>query len=102
MHAHCSVLATCCSSRPVHPHPVFAAADTVRVKAMNARLEEDVSVSDLPAFLLSALHPHGIVPPAGNRTPHAAGGRPGDDAEAGGEGEEPYGGRERQRRGGRR
>lgn len=102
MHAHYMCWPPAAPHGPVHPHPVFAAADTVRVKAMNARLEEDVSVSDLPAFLLSALHPHGIVPPAGNRTPHAAGGRPGDDAEAGAEGEEPYGGRERQRRGGRR
>jgi translation initiation factor 2-alpha kinase 4 len=80
----------------------FDAADTVRVKAMNARLEEDVSVSDLPSYLLNALHPHGSTPPAGSRTPHAAGSRPGEDADAAGEGEEPYGGRERQRRGGRR
>ena len=69
---------------------------------MNARLEEDVSVSELPAYLLNALHPHGSAPPAGSRTPHPAGGRPGEDADAAGEGEEGYGGRERQRRGGRR
>lgn len=71
---------------------------------MNARLEEDVSVSDLPSYLLNALHPHGNALPAGSRTPHATGARPGDDADAAGEGEEPagYGGRERQRRGGRR
>lgn len=72
---------------------------------MNARLEEDVSVSDLPTYLLTALHPHGSAPlPPGARTP--AGGRPGDDGDAAGEGEEPsaHGGRERwrERRGGRR
>lgn len=92
----------CWCSPPSPICPCLAAADTVRVKAMNARLEEDVSVSDLPSYLLSALHPHSAAPPAGSRTPHATGGRTGDDADAAGEGEEAYGGRERQRRGGRR
>lgn len=81
------------------------AADTVRVKAMNARLEEDVSTSSLCTYLLSALHPHGAGAPAGSRTPHAQAARPsGDEGDAGGEGDEPsaHGGRERQRRGGRR
>ncbi|PSC69649.1 putative serine threonine-kinase GCN2 isoform B [Micractinium conductrix] len=90
----------------------FEAADTVRVKAVNARQEEEVSASDLPAYLLSALHPHGSgpashAPQPGSRTPHAGGGRAlasGDDGDGGGEAEEPlaHGGRERQRRGGRR
>ena len=80
-----------------------AAADTVRVKAMNARLEEDVSVSDLPAYLLNALHPHGSagVPPGG-RTPHAGGARGADDGAEDGDEPSAHGGRERQRRAGRR
>lgn len=88
---------------PAAASPRPAAADTVRVKAMNARLEEDVSASDLATYLLNALHPHGSGAPAGSRTPHPAG-RAGDEADAAGEGEEPsaHGYRERQRRGGRR
>lgn len=72
---------------------------------MNARLEEDVPTSGLCAYLLSALHPHGPAAPAGSRTPHALAARQGgDEGDAGGDGEEPsaHGGRERQRRGGRR
>ena len=97
---------------PCPPAALCAAADTVRVKAVNARQEEEVSASDLPAYLLSALHPHGSgpashAPQPGSRTPHAGGGRAlasGDDGDGGGEAEEPlaHGGRERQRRGGRR
>lgn len=94
------------ADRCPHPHAVpCAAADTVRVKAMNARLEEDVSVSELPTYLLAALHPHGTAPPGpGRPLQHAGGSRVGDDGDAGGEQEEPsaHGGRERQRRGGRR
>ena len=89
------------SSPPLSLSPP-AAADTVRVKAMHARLEEDVSVSDLASYLLAALHPHSTAPLSGSRKPYTAGGRLGDDADAAGEPEEQYGGRERQRRGGRR
>ncbi len=63
-----------------------------------------MSTSDLCAYLLTALHPHGAAP-AGSRLPHAQAGRQGgDEGDAGGEGDEPsaHGGRERQRRGGRR
>ena len=99
----CLLMTLCCACSPP-----TTAADTVRVKAMNARLEEDGSVSDLPTYLLNALHPHGSAPMAlGSRAVHAAGGRPAvaEDGDAG-EQEEPSfpGRRERdwQRRGGRR
>jgi hypothetical protein len=71
---------------------------------MHARQEEDVSVADLPAYLLAALHPHGGGPTGGPlRMPHVHS-RPADDGDAEGEQEEAaaQGGRERQRRGGRR
>lgn len=87
-----------------HHSRCAAAADTVRVKAMGGRTEEDVSVPDLPAYLLSALHPHGSAPPPGARTPAAM--RSGDDGDVAGEQDDTsaHGGRERerQRRGGRR
>lgn len=69
---------------------------------MNARVEEDVSEPDLPAYLLAALHPHGGpgAPPPTARTP--AGGRPAEGGEDSDEDHSAHGGRERWRRGGRR
>ena len=37
----------------------FSAADTVRVKHLERRLEEDVPVADLVRYLQAALAPHG-------------------------------------------
>ena len=69
---------------------------------MNARLEEDVSVSDLSSYLLTALHPHGNSTAAGRAVQHAANIRSVDDGDVGEQDEPTGGGRERQRRGGRR
>jgi hypothetical protein len=80
---------------------VCAAADTVRVKSMNARLEEDVSVSELPTYLLTALNPHGGAATAASARMHTQGSRPpGDDGEGLGEPEEAHahGWRQRRRR----
>lgn len=73
----------------------------MRVKGLNARLEEDVSVSDLATYLLNALHTHGNSTAVVRAAQHAANIRSMEDDEE--QDEAAAGsGRERQRRGGRR
>jgi histidyl-tRNA synthetase len=86
------------ATNPGLPH--VAAADTVRVKAVAGRLEEDVAVPDLPAYLQTALHPHGAAASATTRPLLHVGSRAAEEADE--EAEEAPSWRERQRRGGRR